>query len=112
MYIHFVGIGRISFKSNPHAVLLATDIASRGLDIPSVDHVVHYQIPRTADAYVHRNGRTARASRKGFGMMMCAPDERRAVRGVLGSLGRGALFVPCCYFILSSPVLRDIALEV
>lgn len=78
-----------SFKSNPHAVLLATDIASRGLDIPSVDHVVHYQIPRTADAYVHRNGRTARASRKGFGMLMCAPDERRVFRGVLGSLGRG-----------------------
>ncbi|KAL7277303.1 hypothetical protein ACG7TL_009159 [Trametes sanguinea] len=47
------------FKSTPNAVLLATDIAARGLDIPAVDHVVHYQAPRTADAYVHRNGRTA-----------------------------------------------------
>ncbi|KAJ7444948.1 hypothetical protein FB451DRAFT_1434163 [Mycena latifolia] len=59
-----------------------------GLDIPSVDHVIHYQIPRSADAYVHRNGRTARAMRKGFSMLMCAPDERRVVRALLGSLGR------------------------
>lgn len=76
------------FKSTPNSVLLATDIAARGLDIPAVDHVIHYQIPRTADAYVHRNGRTARAMRKGFSMLMCAPDERRVVRALLGSLGR------------------------
>ena len=76
------------FKSHPNAILLATDIAARGLDIPAVDHVVHYQIPRSADAYVHRNGRTARARRSGFSMLMCAPDERRIVRGLLGSLGR------------------------
>ena len=68
--------------------MLATDIAARGLDVPSVDHVVHYQIPRTADAYVHRNGRTARAKRSGFSMLMCGPDERRLVRALLGSLGR------------------------
>ena len=70
-------------------MLLATDIAARGLDIPAVDHVVHYQIPRSADAYVHRNGRTARAMRDGFSMLMCAPDERRVVRGLLSSLHRG-----------------------
>ncbi|KAI0322899.1 P-loop containing nucleoside triphosphate hydrolase protein [Amylostereum chailletii] len=76
------------FKTLPNAVLLATDIAARGLDIPSVDHVVHYQIPRSADAYVHRNGRTARAKRSGFSMLMCAPDERRVLRALLASLGR------------------------
>ena len=76
------------FKSTGNSVLLATDIAARGLDIPAVDHVIHYQIPRTADAYVHRNGRTARAMRRGFSMLMCAPDERRVVRALLGSLGR------------------------
>ncbi|KZP15440.1 DEAD-domain-containing protein [Athelia psychrophila] len=76
------------FKSTPNSVLLATDIAARGLDIPAVDHVIHYQIPRSADAYVHRNGRTARAMRKGFSMLMCGPDERRVVRALLGSLGR------------------------
>ncbi|KAI0266534.1 DEAD-domain-containing protein [Gloeopeniophorella convolvens] len=76
------------FKSSEHAILLATDIAARGLDIPSVSHVVHYQIPRTADTYIHRNGRTARAQRSGFSMLMCAPDERRVVRALMGSLNR------------------------
>ena len=69
-------------------MLLATDVAARGLDVPAVDHVVHYQSPRTADAYVHRNGRTARAARKGFSLLMVAPDERRVVRALMGSLQR------------------------
>ncbi|KAG6908421.1 hypothetical protein DXG01_004714 [Tephrocybe rancida] len=76
------------FTTTPNSVLLATDIAARGLDIPAVDHVIHYQIPRSADAYVHRNGRTARAMRKGFSLLMCAPDEKRVVRALLGNLGR------------------------
>ena len=79
------------FKSTPNSVLLATDIAARGLDIASVDHVIHYQIPRSADTYVHRNGRTARAMRRGFSLIMCAPDERKVLRALLTSLGRGAL---------------------
>ncbi|KAI0701340.1 P-loop containing nucleoside triphosphate hydrolase protein [Cytidiella melzeri] len=82
------------FKSLPHSVLLATDIAARGLDIPAVDHVVHYQIPRSADVYVHRNGRTARAMRSGFSLLMCAPDERKLVRGLLGSLKRNEDDIP------------------
>ncbi|KAI9067845.1 DEAD-domain-containing protein [Trametes sanguinea] len=82
------------FKSTPNAVLLATDIAARGLDIPAVDHVVHYQAPRTADAYVHRNGRTARAMRRGFSLLMCAPDERRVVRALMHSLGRQEKEIP------------------
>ncbi|KAF9788333.1 ATP-dependent RNA helicase [Thelephora terrestris] len=76
------------FKSTPGSVLLATDIAARGLDIPYVDHVIHYQIPRSADTYVHRNGRTARAMRQGFSLIMCAPDERKVLRGLLTNLGR------------------------
>lgn len=78
------------FKSTPNSILLATDIAARGLDVPSVDHVIHYQIPRSADTYVHRNGRTARAMRKGFSLIMCAPDERKVLRALLTNLGRGA----------------------
>ena len=76
------------FKSNPHSVLLATDIAARGLDIPAVDHVVHYQIPRSTDVYIHRNGRTARAMRSGFSLLMCSPDERKIVKALFGSLKR------------------------
>ncbi|KAH9922487.1 P-loop containing nucleoside triphosphate hydrolase protein [Fomitopsis serialis] len=79
---------RRRFKSTARGVLLATDVAARGLDVPAVDHVVHYQVPRTADAYVHRNGRTARAARKGFSLLMVAPDERRVVRALMGSLKR------------------------
>ncbi|KIJ61810.1 hypothetical protein HYDPIDRAFT_115264 [Hydnomerulius pinastri MD-312] len=82
------------FKSTPNAILLATDIAARGLDIPAVDHVIHYQIPRSTDVFVHRNGRTARALRKGFSLLMCAPDERRIVRALLSSLGRQDADIP------------------
>lgn len=76
------------FKVTPNAILLATDIAARGLDIPAVDHVIHYQIPRSADVFIHRNGRTARAMCKGFSLLMCSPDERRIVKALLSSLGR------------------------
>ncbi|KAG0706963.1 ATP-dependent RNA helicase [Suillus ampliporus] len=82
------------FKGATNAVLLATDIAARGLDIPAVDHVIHYQIPRSADVFVHRNGRTARAMQKGFSLLMCAPDERRMVRALLASLGRKDTDIP------------------
>ncbi|KAL5480766.1 MAK5 [Sanghuangporus weigelae] len=76
------------FRSTPNSILLATDVAARGLDISSVDHVIHYQIPRSADVYIHRNGRTARASLSGFSLIMCAPDERRILRALLASLDR------------------------
>ncbi|OBZ67324.1 ATP-dependent RNA helicase MAK5 [Grifola frondosa] len=76
------------FKSTPRSVLLATDVAARGLDVPAVDHVVHYQVPRTADTYVHRNGRTARAMRRGFSLLIVGPDERKLVRALMGSLTR------------------------
>ncbi|KAI0002587.1 P-loop containing nucleoside triphosphate hydrolase protein [Russula compacta] len=82
------------FKSHAHSILLATDIAARGLDIPLVSHVVHYQIPRTVDTYIHRNGRTARAQRSGFSLLMCAPDERRVARALFGSLGRQITDIP------------------
>ncbi|KAK2461248.1 hypothetical protein APHAL10511_006775 [Amanita phalloides] len=89
------------FKSINNSVLLATDIAARGLDIPAVDHVIHYQVPRTADAYIHRNGRTARAMRKGFALLMCAPDERKIVKGLFTSLGRDENGIPEMTFELS-----------
>lgn len=76
------------FKITDKCVLLATDVAARGLDIPFVDHVIHYQVPRSADIYVHRNGRTARAERPGFGLLLCGPDERKLIRGLLNGLQR------------------------
>ncbi|KZZ87326.1 ATP-dependent RNA helicase MAK5 [Ascosphaera apis ARSEF 7405] len=61
--------------SDPSSVLIATDVAARGLDIKGIDMVIHYHVPRTADAYVHRSGRTARASTSGKSVLLCAPDE-------------------------------------
>lgn len=63
------------FESSPHSVLIASDVAARGLDIANIDHVVHYQIPRTAEIYVHRSGRTARAFNRGLSLMLCEPKE-------------------------------------
>lgn len=62
-------------KSNGSSVLVASDVAARGLDIPNVKYVVHYHIPRTADAYIHRSGRTARAGKEGVSVIMCSPQE-------------------------------------
>ncbi|RCH82947.1 ATP-dependent RNA helicase, partial [Rhizopus stolonifer] len=63
------------FKNNPKAVLVASDVAARGLDIPLVDHVIHYQLPRSGEIYVHRSGRTARANREGISLLLCGPEE-------------------------------------
>ncbi|KAL2150832.1 hypothetical protein VTH82DRAFT_7395 [Thermothelomyces myriococcoides] len=64
-------------SSSPSAssILVATDVAARGLDIPEIDLVIHYHVPRTADDYVHRSGRTARASHSGISILLCGPKE-------------------------------------
>ncbi|KAJ5273757.1 ATP-dependent RNA helicase mak5 [Penicillium angulare] len=61
--------------ADPSSILVATDVAARGLDIKGIDCVVHYHAPRTADGYVHRSGRTARAGASGKSILICAPDE-------------------------------------
>ncbi|GMN61475.1 hypothetical protein TIFTF001_030559 [Ficus carica] len=63
------------FRANEHGILIATDIAARGIDIPGVRTVVHYQLPHSADVYVHRSGRTARASSDGCSIALIAPKE-------------------------------------
>jgi ATP-dependent RNA helicase RhlE len=56
------------FKRSEIQVLLATDVASRGLDIPDVSHVINYDLPETLDDYIHRIGRTGRANKKGIAL--------------------------------------------
>ncbi|KAA8910742.1 hypothetical protein TRICI_004054 [Trichomonascus ciferrii] len=63
------------FREDQNGVLIATDVAARGLDIPAVQHVVHYHVPKSADLYVHRSGRTARAGLDGVSVVLCSPDE-------------------------------------
>lgn len=62
-------------SSNPSSILVATDVAARGLDIKGIDFVIHYHSPRAADTYVHRSGRTARAGASGKSVIICAPEE-------------------------------------
>jgi ATP-dependent RNA helicase DDX24/MAK5 len=68
------------------AVLVATDVAARGLDITNVDLVVHYHVPRSADAYVHRSGRTARAEKSGLSILLCSPDEVTPLRRLVAKV--------------------------
>ena len=71
-----------SFKDGDIKVLVATDVAARGIDIPAVTHVYNYDLPEVADAYVHRIGRTARAGLDGIAIAFCAPDETRLLRDI------------------------------
>lgn len=67
----------IRFRSKVTNLLIATDLASRGLDIPEIKHIVHYQLPPKEDAFIHRNGRTARMHAAGLSYMILANDEAR-----------------------------------
>jgi len=75
------------FKSGRYRALVATDIAARGLDIEGVAHVVNYEVPSTADAYVHRVGRTGRAHATGTAMTLIDGEELHALRALERSLG-------------------------
>jgi ATP-dependent RNA helicase DDX24/MAK5 len=77
------------FSEEKHCVLISSDVSARGLDIPHVDHVVHYQIPRTADLYVHRSGRTARGGAEGVVVSLCGPGEVKAYRRICHGLQKG-----------------------
>ncbi|KAF0464168.1 P-loop containing nucleoside triphosphate hydrolase protein [Gigaspora margarita] len=74
------------FKQNPNAVMVASDVAARGLDIPLVEHVIHYQLPRSGDIYIHRSGRTARARNEGISLMLCSPEESSFYRKICQDL--------------------------
>ncbi|KAH7397350.1 P-loop containing nucleoside triphosphate hydrolase protein [Pyrenochaeta sp. MPI-SDFR-AT-0127] len=74
------------FKERPGSILVATDVAARGLDIPQVELVVHYHLPRAADTYVHRSGRTARAEASGISILICAPEEVAGVRRLVAKV--------------------------
>ena len=75
------------FRDGEVRVLVATDVAARGIDIPGVSHVYNYDLPEVPDAYVHRIGRTARAGRDGIAIAFCAPDEIRLLRDIERLMG-------------------------
>jgi ATP-dependent RNA helicase RhlE len=68
------------FKSGHHDIMVATDIAARGLDIETISHVINYDMPDTADAYIHRIGRTGRAQRTGDAFTLVTPEDNDLIR--------------------------------
>jgi ATP-dependent RNA helicase RhlE len=71
-----------AFRAGSCRVLVATDIAARGVDVPGVSHVINYEIPNVPEQYVHRIGRTARAGAAGIALAFVAPDERAFLRDI------------------------------
>ncbi len=65
-----------NFKSGTNKILIATDISSRGIDIPNVEYVVNYDLPEVAENYVHRVGRTGRGTQRGIAISFCSKEER------------------------------------
>ena len=66
----------LKFRNGSIKILITTDLAARGLDIPEVEYIIHYQLPYTEDAFLHRNGRTARMNAKGTAYLILADDEK------------------------------------
>ena len=71
------------FKSGKVPILVATDVAARGIDIPGVSHVINYELPNVPEQYVHRIGRTARAGADGIAIAFCAEDERAYLKDIV-----------------------------
>ncbi len=75
------------FRSGTHRVLVATDVAARGLDIDGITHVVNYEVPHSRETYVHRAGRTGRAEATGTALTLAAPEELRTLQALQRSVG-------------------------
>jgi ATP-dependent RNA helicase RhlE len=75
------------FRAGAYQILVATDIAARGIDVQAISHVINYDIPDTTDAYIHRIGRTGRAERTGDALTLITPDDDTTVRVLERTLG-------------------------
>lgn len=82
-----------AFKAGNIRVLVATDVAARGIDIQGVAFVYNYDLPNVAENYVHRIGRTARAGRSGQAVAFCAPDEMSQLRAIQKLVGKNAISI-------------------
>ena len=76
------------FRSGHYQIMVATDIAARGLDVESISHVINFDIPDTTDAYIHRIGRTGRAERNGDAFTLVTPEDRDMVRTLEKIMGQ------------------------
>ncbi|HXQ24532.1 MAG TPA: DEAD/DEAH box helicase [Candidatus Acidoferrales bacterium] len=76
------------FRRGRYRILIATDIAARGIDVPGIHRVINYDLPQTVEDYVHRVGRTARAGANGHASSFASPDERAQLHAIERHLGR------------------------
>ena len=76
------------FRSGAVKVLVATDIAARGIDVDEVSHVFNYDLPNVPESYVHRIGRTARAGREGWAVSLCNAEQRAWLRDIEKDIGK------------------------
>jgi len=77
----------LGFRKRAYRVMVATDVAARGLDIPGVSHVINFDLPEEPDAYIHRIGRTARIGREGRAISLVAPEDRASLGRIERTLG-------------------------
>ncbi|GAB6025895.1 ATP-dependent RNA helicase ddx24, variant 2 [Chamberlinius hualienensis] len=98
------------FSEKGNQLLLATDVAARGLDIPNIQHVIHYQVPRTSESYIHRSGRTARASKEGISILLIDPSEQNLYQKICRNLDKGLLDLPT--FPVDMMALKETKLRV
>eukprot|EP00249_Psilotum_nudum_P023971 c29043_g1_i1 orf=587-3001(-) len=89
------------FREGRFSVLVATDVAARGLDIPNVDLIIHYEIPNDSETFVHRSGRTGRAGKEGTAILMHTEQQRRTVRTIERDVG-------CKFEQITPPSLEDV----
>ncbi|PWA60355.1 zinc finger, CCHC-type [Artemisia annua] len=89
------------FRQGKFTVLVATDVASRGLDIPNVDLVIHYELPNDPETFVHRSGRTGRAGKEGKAILMYTNNQRRTVKSLEKDVG-------CHFEFISPPGVEDV----
>ncbi len=75
------------FKNERTRILIATDVAARGIDVEGLSFVIHYQLPEQIEYYTHRSGRTARAGKKGTSIALIDPRERKKIRKFEEELG-------------------------
>lgn len=71
-----------AFRDKKHRIMVATDVAARGLDIPHIEHVINYDLPQVPEDYIHRIGRTARAGKTGAAVCFITPEDRKLWREI------------------------------
>jgi ATP-dependent RNA helicase RhlE len=76
------------FREGDHRILVATDVAARGIDVPSIEHVINYGFPDTVEDYIHRSGRTARGAALGIVSSIATWQEKEAVRDIEVAIGQ------------------------